>query len=302
MIIILIKGGCMLWMILLLTYPSTFGGKGIYRVKSADIEWLLYARSILVLNVDAEAYRYDYSDSSYDYGSGRIGIAYTPSCAFETYMLWRGHGEGHATIPFNQTDFTGDLGDLDLGFKIMVKRIRSSYIGTDIALTLPTGMDPYSNDRIIFYPKALGTFDLGDHWKLLPLRTHLNLGVPVGRQGLADNFPLMVSLAFELPSKFFTFFMEFGRNHERDWNWRFTPGLRFHPFYRLGIVMAADLGLQEDYRLLGVNAGISLNSSLTRERETMPTGNIAGEIRDQGTNLPIAARIKILELDETKKT
>lgn len=292
----------MIWMLLLLAYPSTFGGKGIYRVKSADIEWLLYARSILVLNVDAEAYRYDYTDSTYDYGSGRVGIAYTPSRLFETYMLWRAHGEGHAVLPYDQTDFTGDLGDLDLGLKFIIKKIRNSYIGADLAFTLPIGMDPYGNDRLIIYPKALMTYDLGDHWRLLPMRFHLNLGVPIGRRGLADNFPLMTSIAFELPSKFFTFFMEFGRNHEQDWNWRFSPGLRFHPFYRLGILIAADLGLNDDYRLLGVNAGISLNSSLTRERETMPTGNIAGEIRDNGTKQPISARIKIIELDETKKT
>ena len=287
---------------LLLAYPSTFGGKGIYRVKSADIEWLLYARSILVLNVDAEAYRYDYADSSYDYGSGRVGIAYTPSRVFETYMLWRAHGEGHAVLPYDESDFSGDLGDLDLGLKFIIKKIKNSYIGSDVSFTLPIGMDQYSNDRLIIYPKALGTFDLGDHWHLLPIRAHLNLGVPIGRRGLADNFPLMASFAVELPSKFFTFFMEFGRNHERDWNWRFTPGLRFHPFYRLGIVIAADLGINEDYRLLGVNAGISLNSSLTRERETMPTGNIAGEIRDQNTKQPIAARIRVLELDEIKRT
>jgi len=292
----------MIYLLILLSFPSTFGGKGIYRIKSADIEWLLDARSILIINIDAEGYRYDYTDTSIDYASGRISIGYTPSKWFEGYTLWRVHGEGHAEIPVNSSEFEGDLGDLDLGAKAVFKKMKNSYLGGDFALTLPIGRDRFSNDAFIFYPKLLGTFDLGDYWWLFPLRAHVNIGVPIGRQGLGDHFPLTLGFAWELPSRFFTYFMEVSRNHERDWYWRFSPGLRFHPFYRLGLVMAADLGLVREPRLLGANIGISLNSSLTKEREVMPTGNIAGEIRDKNTNEPIAAQVRILEIDEAIKS
>ncbi len=292
----------MIFLLLLFTFPSTYCTKGIYRTKSADVEWLLGGRSILVLNVDAEVYRYEYSDTSVDYGSARIGIAYTPARWLETYTMWRAHGEGRAALPFDETDFTGDLGDVDLGWKMVLKKMRNSYLSTDFSATLPVGTGVYSNDKFIFYPKLLGTFDFGDHWSQFPLRAHLNVGSPLGRVGLSDNFPIMAALAFELPSKFFTFFMELGRNHERDWNWRLTPGFRFHPFYRFGLLIAADFGITEDYRLIGVNAGLSINSSLTKERETLPTGNIAGEIRDKNTNAPIGATVRVLEIDETEHT
>ncbi len=286
------------FLMFLLSFPSTFGGKGIYRVKSADIEWMLDARSILVINLDAEGYRYDYSDSLNDFTSGRLGIAYTSTRWLEVYTLWRAHGEGHAQVPVTGSEFTGDLGDIDLGAKAVLKKINNSYLGADMALTLPIGRDPYSNDGLIFYPKLLATYDMGDNFYLMPIRWHLNLGVPLGRSGLGDNFPLTFGFAWELPSKWFTYFMEVTRNHERDWNWRFTPGLRFHPFYRISLTAAADLGLTGDYRLLGGNVGVSLNSSLLKEREVMPTGVIAGEIRDKSTNEPLPARVKIIEIAE----
>lgn len=289
----------MFLLLLLFTFPSTFGCKGIYRTKSADAEWLLEARSILVINVDAEAYRYDYDDTTYDYGSARIGIAYTPTKRIETYTLWRGHGQGSATLPFGESQFEGDIGDIDVGGKIVLKKIKNSYLGADLACTLPIGHDIYSNNGFIIYPKCLGTFDIGDYWRLFPVRWHLNVGIPLGRAGLSENFPVTFATAFELPSKIFTYFMELSRNHERDWNWRFSPGFRFHPFYRFSLTVAADLGLTEDYRLIGVNAGLSINSALTREREILPTGNIAGEIKDKNTKSPIEADIKILELEET---
>jgi outer membrane protein OmpA-like peptidoglycan-associated protein len=87
--------------------------------------------------------------------------------------------------------------------------------------------------------------------------------------------------------------------HERDWNWRFTPGLKLHPFNRICLTIGADLGATEDYWLVGASAGLAVSSVLVRERETRPTGNIAGEIRDRTTDAPVAANVMLLELDET---
>ncbi|MEO0128688.1 MAG: OmpA family protein [candidate division WOR-3 bacterium] len=285
-------------LLVLISFPSTFGGKGVYRIKSGDIEWLLDAHSILVLNIDAEGYRYDYTDSTVDFASGRIGIGYTPLKFLEGYTLWRVHGGGNAQLPVTESDFEGDLGDTDIGLKTILKKINNSFIGTDFSLTLPTGRRQYSNDGIIFYPKLLTTFDLGDFTLMLPLRCHLNLGIPLGRKDLSENFPLTLGVAWELPSKFFTYFMELTRNHERDWNWRFSPGLKFHPFYRISFTAVADLGLVRDYWLFGANVGLSFNSSLTKEREILPTGNIAGEVRDKNTNKPLAAEIEVIEIGE----
>lgn len=289
----------MLLLIALIAFPSTFGTKGIYRAKSADVEWILEARSILSICLDAEAYRYEYSDTSFDYGSGRIIIGYTPSKRFEGYTLWRVHGEGSVQLPLNDSDTEGDLGDFDIGGKLVLRKMRNSYLGTDLAITLPIGRNAYSNDGFIIYPKLLGTLDFGDYWRLFPIRGHLNFGIPIGRQGLGDHFPLMFAGAVELPSRLFTYFMEISRMHERDWNWRVTPGLRLHPFNRLSLTVAADFGLTEDYWLIGANAGLSLSSVLTRERETRPTGNLAGEVRDIHTQTPINARVTLIELDET---
>jgi len=284
---------------MLFSFPSTFGGKGIYRVKCADIEWLLGERAILLLNADAEGFRYDYGDTIKDYGSGRIGISYVPTNWVETYLLWRVHGVGEAKLPLTETEGEGDLGDVGLGGKLVLKKIKNSYLGGDLSIDLPVGREGYSNNSFIIYPKILTTIDFGDWWRLFPIRGHLNLGIPLGRQGLSENFPITFGMAGELSSRFFSYFMELDRNHERDWNWRFSPGIRVHPFYRISLIAAIDFGLTSKYRLLGANLGLSFNSSLTKEREVMPTGNIAGEIRDKNTVLPIEARIKILELDET---
>ncbi len=283
----------------LISFPSTYGGKGIYRVKSADIEWLLEARSILVLNTDGEGYRYDYSDTTIDFALGRIGIGYTPVRNLEVYNLWRVQGTGDARMPVNESDFEGDMGDTDIGIKGVLKKIKNSYLGADISITLPIGRGVYSNDQFIFYPKLLTTFDFGDIWPMMPLRAHFNLGSPIGRKELSENFPLLFGLACELPSKYFTYFIELTRNHEKDWNWRFSPGLKFHPIYRMSLVAVVDLGLVKDYWLIGANIGLSINSSLIREREVLPTGNIAGEVRDRKTNAPLNARITIIEIDET---
>ena len=292
----------MILLLMLITFPSTFGGRGIYRVKSADIEWLFEARSILVLNADAETYRYDYSDTILDFGSARIGIAYTPVRWFEGYTLWRAHGQGSMSLPVSESDFEGDLGDMDLGSKVILKKFQNSYLGADLALTVPIGNDLYSNNGLIVYPKVLGTFDVSDYWRLLPIRGHLNIGIPIGRTNNSDAFPVTGGLALELPSKFFTYFLEITRNHERDWNWRASPGIRFHPFYRLSLTVVVDFGLVQDYRLFGANAGLSINSSLIKARETMPTGNIAGKITEKDTHTPIKAQIHILELDETSSS
>jgi outer membrane protein OmpA-like peptidoglycan-associated protein len=293
----------MMFLIFLLAYPSTFGGKGIYRVKGADLEWLLDEKSVLVINIDAEGYRYDYTtrDTFFDYGSGRIGIAYTPTHLFEGYTLWRIHGQGRTVTPISESDWQGDMGDIDIGGKHVIKKMRNSYLSGDLSLTLPIGREGYSNERLIVYPKILGTFDFGDYWDILPVRINFNLGVPFGRQGLSDNFPVLMGFALDLHSKYFTYFMEVSRNHERDWNWRVTPGLKFHFFYRFCVTVAADLGMVTDYRLLGVNGGISLNSSLTREREILPSGVIAGEVRDRGTNDPLPGTAEVLEMGERVK-
>jgi outer membrane protein OmpA-like peptidoglycan-associated protein len=288
----------MLLMIALLAFPSTFGSKGIYRAKCADVEWLMEARSILTIHVDGEGYRYDYTDTSYDYGSARVGIGYTPVNWFEAYTLWRAHGEGTVRLPLSESDSEGDIGDIDIGGKAVLKKIRNSYLGADLSITLPVGADEYSNNGIILYPKLLGTVDFSDYMRLFPVRMHLNAGIPIGREGLGDHFPITGACAFELPSKLFTYFIELSRNHERDWHWRVSPGLKFHPFHRISLTVAADLGIVEDYRLLGASAGISLNSSLIRERETRPTGNLAGEIRDATTKMPLKGHIKLMEIDE----
>lgn len=289
----------MLLLIALIAFPSTFGTKGIYRTKSADVEWILEARSILSICLDAEAYRYEYSDTSEDYGSGRIIIGYTPSKRFEGYTIWRIHGQGSVQLPLSDSDTEGDLGDFDIGGKVVLKKIKNSYLGADLALTLPIGRNQYTNDGFIIYPKALATIDFGDYWRLFPIRGHLNFGIPVGRQGLGDHFPLMFAAAFELPSRLFTYFIEVGRMHERDWNWRVTPGLRLHPFNRFSLTVAADFGITDDYWLIGANAGLSVSSVLTRERETRPTGNLAGEVRDTHTQAPLNASVTLVELDET---
>lgn len=288
----------MLFLLLIISFPSTYGGKGIYRVKSADLDWLLGARSILILNTDAEGYRYDYRDSTIDFGEGRVGIGYVPTNYLEVYTLWRAQGHGNARLPINTSDFSGDLGDTDLGLKLILKKIRNSYFGTDATLTLPTGRQIYSNERLIFYPKFLMTFDLADIWSMLPLRSHLNLGTPLGRADLSEHFPITFGFAWELPSKFFTHFMELTRNHQRDWNWRLSPGLKFHPWHRFCLTVAVDFGLSEEMWLIGANAGLSINSSLLREREIVPTGNIAGEVRDKNTNKPLKAKITVIEINE----
>ena len=288
----------MVFLLIILSFPSTFGGKGIYRTKCADIEWLVDERAMLIMNADGEGYRYDYSDTVIDYGSGRIGIAYVPKRRVELYSIWRIHGIGRARNPLNESDFEGDMGDTDIGIKNLLLSRGGFYFAGDLSLTLPIGRDPYSNDQFIAYPKVLGTYDFGRRWNLLPVRGHLNLGVPLGRKGLSSEFPVTFAFAAELPSKFFTYFMELSRNHERDWHWRVTPGLKFHPFHRLSLTLGADLGLVTDFRLLGMNLGLSFNSSLTREREIMPTGMVAGEIRDGNTNAPVLAKATIVELDE----
>jgi len=288
----------MLLMLFIFSFSSTFGSKGIYRAKSGDVEWLSEARSVLTINVDAEGYRYDYDDTLFDYGSGRVTIGYTPFNRFEAYTLWRGHGQGTIRQPFADSDFEGDLGDLDLGAKFVLRKFKNSYLSSDLAFTLPIGNDPYSNDGFIIYPKVIGTIDFGDYWRLFPIRVHINAGVPVGRDGLSDNFPITFVTAFELPSKLFTYFMEVSKMHERDWNWRFTPGLKIHPFHTVCLTIAADLGATDDYRIFGANAGLAVSSVLIRERETRPTGDIAGEIRDRATGMPIPANVSLLELDE----
>jgi outer membrane protein OmpA-like peptidoglycan-associated protein len=144
----------------------------------------------------------------------------------------------------------------------------------------------------------LGTIDISDYWRVLPLRGHLNIGIPLGRNDISGNFPVTQAVAFELPSKFFSYFIELSRNHERDWHWRFSPGLKFHPYYRFSLTVAGDLGLVQDYRLLGASVGLSINSSLTRVREILPTGNIAGKILDRNTDEPVEAQVKIIDLDE----
>jgi len=290
----------MVFLIFLMAYPATFGGKGIYRVKSADIEWMLNEKSVLMINIDAEGYRYDYTDPDtfFDYGSGRIGIAYTPTHLFEGYTLWRVHGQGRTVTPITESDWQGDMGDVDIGGKHIITKIRNSFLTGDLSLTLPIGRAGYSNERVILYPKILGTFDFGDYWDILPVRANLNVGVPLGRQDISNHFPVLMGFALDLHSKYFTYFMEVSRNHERDWNWRITPGVKFHFFYQLCVTVAADLGLVTDYRLLGVNAGISLNSSLTREREVLPSGVIAGEIRDKNTDEALKGAVEILEMGE----
>lgn len=289
----------MLLLLVIFAFPSTFGSKGILRAKSGDVEWLSEARSILTISVDGEGYRYDYDDTLFDYASGRVSIGYTPIKRFEAYTLWRGHGEGTVRQPFSDSDFEGDLGDLDLGAKVVLKKFRNSYLSSDLALTIPIGREPYSNDGFIIYPKAILTFDCGDYSRLFPIRIHLNAGFPIGRSDLSDNFPVTLVTAFELPSKLFTYFIEISRMHERDWNWRFTPGLKLHPFNRICLTIGADLGATEDYWLVGASAGLAVSSVLVRERETRPTGNIAGEIRNRTTDAPVAANVMLLELDET---
>lgn len=286
-------------LIILLSFPSTFGSKGIYRTKSADAEWIEEARSILTISIDGEGYRQDYDDTLFDYASGRVTICYTPLQRLEGYTLWRGHGEGVVRQPFNESDFTGNLGDLDLGAKYAFLKFGNSYLGGDLALTLPIGRDPYTNNGIIIYPKALFTYDFGDNWRVFPIRTHLNAGIPINREDPGDHFPITIAAAFELPSRLFTYFMEISRMHERDWDWRFTPGLKLHPLHRVCLTVAADLGLTEDYWLVGGNVGLSVSSVLVRERETRPTGTLAGEVRDRTTNDPIAANIALIELDES---
>jgi outer membrane protein OmpA-like peptidoglycan-associated protein len=209
-----------------------------FRAKSGDVEWLSEARSILTISVDGEGYRYDYDDTLFDYGSGRVIIGYTPIKRFEAYTMWRGHGEGTVRQPFSDSDFDGDLGDLDLGAKVVLKKFRNSYLSSDLALTIPIGREQYSNDGFIIYPKAILTFDCGDYSRLFPIRIHLNAGFPIG------------------------------------------------------------LGATEDYWLIGASAGLAVSSVLIRERETRPTGNIAGEIRDRTTDAPVAANVMLLELDE----
>jgi outer membrane protein OmpA-like peptidoglycan-associated protein len=233
-----------------------------------------------------------------DFASGRVGIAYTPSKWLEGYTLYRAHGQGNAQLPAAESDFEGDLGDFDIGAKAALMKRRNSYLGGDLSLTLPIGRQQYTNDALIVYPKLLMTFDMGDFSNVLPLRLHVNAGIPLGRQDLSDHFPLMMGFAWELPSKYFTYFMELSNIHERDWNWRLSPGLKFHPFYRFSLTVAADLGLVDDYWLFGANAGLSVNSSLIKAREILPTGNIAGEIKDRSTNLPLQAKISLLEIDE----
>jgi len=288
-----------IWLIVLLSFPSTFGSKGIYRTKSADVEWIEEARSVLTINIDGEGYRRDYTDSLNDFASGRVTVCYTPLRRFEGYTMWRGHGEGELQQPFDQSDFTGDLGDLDIGAKYAFLKFNNSYIGGDLALTLPIGRGTYSNDGLIVYPKALLTYDFGDRWKVFPIRAHLNAGVPIGRQGLGDHFPVTLAAAFELPSRLFTYFFEISSMHERDWDWRFTPGLKLHPLHRVCLTVAADLGITNDYWLIGGNVGLSVSSVLVRERETRPTGTLAGEVRDRTTENPIAANLTLVELDES---
>ena len=285
--------------IMLLSFPSTYGSKGIYRTRSADVEWIEEARSVLTISLDGEGYRRDYTDSLNDFASGRVAICYTPLHRFEGYTMWRGHGEGELQQPFDQSDFTGDLGDLDIGAKYAFLKFNNSYMGGDLALTLPIGRGTYTNDGVIIYPKALFTYDFGDHWRVFPIRAHLNAGVPIGRQGLGDHFPVTFAGAFELPSRLFTYFMEISYMHERDWDMRFTPGLKLHPIHRVCITVAADLGLNDDYWLVGGNVGLSVSSVLVRERETRPTGTLAGEVRDRTTSDPVAANITLVELDES---
>jgi outer membrane protein OmpA-like peptidoglycan-associated protein len=289
----------MLFLVFLLAFPSTFGSKGIYRAKSGDVEWLSEARSILTISADAEGYRYDYDDTLFDYGSGRVTIGYTPFNRFEAYTMWRGHGEGTIRQPISDSDFSGDLGDLDIGAKFVIRKFNNSYLSSDLAVTLPIGNDPYTNDGVIVYPKLIGTFDFGDYWRLFPIRLHVNAGFPIGRDGSSDHFPVTFATAFELPSKLFTYFIELSRMHERDWNWRFSPGLKIHPWHTVCLTIAADLGATEDYRIFGANAGLAVNSVLIRERETRPTGDIAGEIRDRATNMPVQANVSLLEIDES---
>ncbi len=294
----------MIFLLFLISFPSTYGGKGIYRIKSADTEWLLDARSILILNVDGEGYRYDYDpDPDYtDYGVFRIGFCYVPHKAIETYMIWHALGQGQLKQPASESDWTGDMGDVNIGTKFALKKIKNSYIGGDASVTLPVGREGYTNERFIFYPKLLGTLDLGDYFFKFPMRTHLNAGVPFGRKDLSGNFPVFLGFAWELPSKYFTYFMEITNTNERDFHWRVSPGIKMHPIYRLSITVAADIGLVTEYRVFGANAGISLNSSLTREREILPTGNIAGEIKDKQTGQPIEGQIRLVELDEDVKS
>lgn len=292
----------MIYLLIILSFPSTYGGKGMYRVKSADCEWLFDARSILVVNGDAEGYRYEYPDTNLDFVSGRVGICYVPLHRLETYALWRVQSDGRFELPLDQSDYDVDIGDVDIGFKTVIKRAKNSYLSTDVASTLPIGRGRFSNDRPIIHPQLLGTLDLGDYFTLMPGRWHLNLGLPLGRRGASGTVPVSFGLAWELPSRFFTYFTEVSRNHERDWQWRFTPGLRFHPLYRVGITTAVDLGLVRGFRLLGINAGIALNSSLIREREVLPAGFIAGEVRDHNTGEPLRARISLIEIGEAAAT
>uniref|UniRef100_A0A7C4XAS8 OmpA-like domain-containing protein n=1 Tax=candidate division WOR-3 bacterium TaxID=2052148 RepID=A0A7C4XAS8_UNCW3 len=291
----------MFYLLFIFNFPSTFGGKGIYWVKSADTEWLLDARSVLVLNVDGDGYRYETADSSIDYGSGRVNLGYLPSGKLEIYTVWRIHGQGHLQRPLQSSEWTGDMGDVDIGAKGILKKLGNTFFSGDLSFTLPVGQEGYSNEGFIIYPKFLTTTDLGSFIYLLPLRMHLNIGVPIGRKELSDNFPLNWGIAFELPSKFFTHYIEISRNHERNWDCWLSPGLKFHPFYRFSISVGADFGIVRENRLLGAHAGISLNSSLTREREILPTGNIAGEIRDKETNSPLSGEVRVVEIDEVFK-
>ncbi len=296
--------------------PTSFGGKGLWRVLSGDIE----GRGALSFSLHTQWWTKKY-DHSYGLNTHRELL----SCLGVGYCPWNALGLSVA-IPVNsywdtepQSERKLGLGDLRVAVALSRSIGRTFRFGVSGYSVFPSGEDtfysetgkPFSSGARQLGGVTILTADLGDRGEFPPLRLHLNAGyhrdyaeVGSGDDNLNDYLPIGVGL--ELPTQYFTPFLEFtSEQHIHNDTMsvsespiRFTPGLRFTKS-GFNVDLAWDINLSgelpneekidpHDWRLL-------LGIAWVRGPGKLPLqGSIAGTITDFETGQPLTASISFL--------
>lgn len=286
-----------LWIFMLVSgissAPTGFGGKGLYRIRSAENEWIYKRRPVLDINLHFEGLE-RIGDTFPEKGYFRVGITYVFNPFIESYLLMRGEVLSDLKEKLSNSEIVKGRGDTDIGVKLLIWNKKIMKFSPGLDLTLPTGDTLFSYRKYIIAPYSAFTFNLGEILRKHILNLHLNLKYRIGD----EVSPFRFGTAGEIHSDFLSYFIELTKGHRIDNGWRFSPGLRFHPKPWFNIDLIIDFGISKNVPDYGINVGFSFLSPVIREREILPTGNLIGKVIDSLSGEPVKALVEISELKE----
>jgi hypothetical protein len=301
-------------------YPIA-GGPGLVHLQSAKTGSIFGFRSTNFISSYSgqQAYGLPGSDNSFLdlWGYGSVSVAPMPK--FAIILGGVGHGEQWdiATPTADSTNSTvSPAFDKTLGCPgdfIMAAKYSFSLSDQLIDLAImPMVSIPMDKDKYQDGPSQTGKLDFGSKIltdiNLKQSNLYLNLGfmtrgdqraqLPVGlgfEHGFNQIFSVFAELSAEmrvgsakdsLPDSL----IKSGRGYDRT-EARFTPGIHIVPMNALGITLSADIGFSKATAPWQVILGVDFPSSAGRAISGIPSGAIAGKIKDRDTGVPMKGMI-----------